>query len=337
MNVAAEAAAQPRQIFPPLTPAEYADLRESIQRQGVLHPILVDQNGEIVDGHHRKAIADELMVTLPVHPVQVRDEAHACEIVLEANLQHGGNRPRLVQSREDRAPVVLKCRQSGMTESRIAEIVGVSQSVVHDDLQFIGADKVQAPLRLVARDGRSFPSSKATPAESARRDELVAEMTAKGISGVEQARVLGVSQSLVSIIKKRLAEHRAIAGSTRTRAAIAEREERVRDLAAHGHTKDQIAAELGVSRKVVTETCKRYGIEVPADVVRGNVRRIDSNRIVATTVHELEATQIALDMVDLDQLDTAQIEHWTASLSQSIRVLTRFNKRLKEWSSDQQG
>lgn len=328
MTVAVEAT--PRQIFPPLTPAEYGDLRESIQRQGVLHPILVDQHGQIIDGHHRKVIAEELMIALPTKIVEVRDEAHACEVALEANLRHGGDRTRLIQSKQERAAVVIACRERGMTQERIAQLLNVSQRTIAGDvLELSNVAKLKNDLSVVGADGRVRPARRPTPQELERRYQAVAEMTAVGIPGVEQARALGISESLVSLAKKHLRETGLPDATDRSHGARERRAERVRELAASGHTRAQMAAAVGVSQSAVASICKDYGIDVPADV-RGRPRRIDSNRVVSSTVLDLEAAQIALRHVDYDQLDRADIEHWTASLSQSIRVLTQLNKRLKE-------
>ena len=52
-----------KEMFPPLSEPEYADLRESIREAGVLDNLILDRNGDgyvILSGHHRKAIAREL-------------------------------------------------------------------------------------------------------------------------------------------------------------------------------------------------------------------------------------------------------------------------------------
>jgi len=46
------------QVMRALTKDEYRDLKASISENGVKVPILVDENGEIIDGHHRKKICD---------------------------------------------------------------------------------------------------------------------------------------------------------------------------------------------------------------------------------------------------------------------------------------
>ena len=48
------------QPLPPLSEDEYAALKEDIRVNGLTYPIQVDENGNIIDGHHRKQICDEL-------------------------------------------------------------------------------------------------------------------------------------------------------------------------------------------------------------------------------------------------------------------------------------
>lgn len=53
---------QPYQLLPPLSPEDLDRLRESIRERGIEVPIIVDEDGNIIDGHNRKRIADELGV-----------------------------------------------------------------------------------------------------------------------------------------------------------------------------------------------------------------------------------------------------------------------------------
>jgi Predicted transcriptional regulators len=48
------------QVLRPLNPAEYESLKESIRVNGVLTPLVSDENGNIINGHHRRRIFDEL-------------------------------------------------------------------------------------------------------------------------------------------------------------------------------------------------------------------------------------------------------------------------------------
>jgi len=73
------------QVMPALTADEYATLKADIAERGVLVPVVEDQHGNIVDGHHRKRIADELSVPCPVErrtftDEQARDTAFALNL-----------------------------------------------------------------------------------------------------------------------------------------------------------------------------------------------------------------------------------------------------------------
>jgi ParB-like chromosome segregation protein Spo0J len=48
------------QVMPDLTPEVYEALKSDIELKGVLVPIEVDEEGNILDGYHRKKICDEL-------------------------------------------------------------------------------------------------------------------------------------------------------------------------------------------------------------------------------------------------------------------------------------
>ncbi len=52
--------AQPYQVFGPLSPETHRALEADIEKRGVQVAVEVDENGEILDGHHRKQIADKL-------------------------------------------------------------------------------------------------------------------------------------------------------------------------------------------------------------------------------------------------------------------------------------
>ena len=53
------------QLLPSLTAHEYEVLYNSIKEHGILHPIEVDEEGNILDGHHRFSIAEKLGIECP--------------------------------------------------------------------------------------------------------------------------------------------------------------------------------------------------------------------------------------------------------------------------------
>lgn len=51
------------QVMPPLTADEYAELKSDIEQRGVMVPVEYDEEGNILDGHHRVQICEELGIT----------------------------------------------------------------------------------------------------------------------------------------------------------------------------------------------------------------------------------------------------------------------------------
>lgn len=118
-----------------------------------------------------------------------------------------------------------------------------------------------------------------------------------------------------------------------SRAAVAARVEKAKEMAAQGYTSRQIATAVGVTIEGFPEFRKRHGIDVPADAVVGKTRHIDPNRVVEETVASLEGLAMGVGLIDdprIAGLNPDLIEGWATSLRASLTVLTQFSKQLKE-------
>jgi ParB-like chromosome segregation protein Spo0J len=164
-----------RNEFPPLDADTQAGLRASIERFGVLVPIVVDLEGNILDGHHRLAICTELKVQYPLTIVVpmptlcnltadegVKVEEHrkaiyekineACErfeladegkwgwveVDLDADLTEVArtlNLDRRHLSAEQRRSLVAELRSEGKSIRAIATATGVSKTQVTRDIK----------------------------------------------------------------------------------------------------------------------------------------------------------------------------------------------------------
>lgn len=77
------------QLLPKLKPAEFEALKESIRRDGVIVPVVVRSNGDMIDGHHRRAIAEDLGVDCPTKVVDIDDEtADRWRLILNLARRH---------------------------------------------------------------------------------------------------------------------------------------------------------------------------------------------------------------------------------------------------------
>ena len=118
-----------------------------------------------------------------------------------------------------------------------------------------------------------------------------------------------------------------------------ERADLIADLAAKGYASPQMVKHVGVSEETVRQIARDYGIEIPGDKVTLGTRRIDSLKVARETVDSLEGIVSTLSLINtesLRELDPSEATQWVASLDLSLRALNRFNKALKEATSEHQ-
>jgi transposase-like protein len=146
----------PYQLLPRLTDDEYQSLKADIAENGIRVPIDVDEDGLILDGHHRAWITADLGVDCPRRTLTgLTDEgkrAHAVAV----------NVHRRSLSREQRRELVARLRSDGMSLPRIAKTVGVSLGTAHADVQAFSSESL--PDRVIGADGKSYAASRPLPA-----------------------------------------------------------------------------------------------------------------------------------------------------------------------------
>jgi hypothetical protein len=131
---------------------ELAKLKESIQEFGILEPIIVTDHLEIINGHTRAEIAQELgfggdQVPHVVAPWEAQKRQDAA-VVLNSDCKREFNRER-------RLTTVKKLRELGWGYKRIARACSVTTSVIEYDLESLGL-KEPPPSR---RDEPSTPEA----------------------------------------------------------------------------------------------------------------------------------------------------------------------------------
>ncbi len=137
-------------LFPALDSATEAALRESIQRFGVLVPVVRDQHGRTLDGHHRSRLGDEMKVQYRVDVVNVESDEQAREIAATLNTD------RRQLDATQRRDVVAALREQGHSLRAIAGAVGVSHEQVRTDVSTV--NDLTVPDRVVGLDGKSRPT-----------------------------------------------------------------------------------------------------------------------------------------------------------------------------------
>jgi len=143
------------QLLPPLSDEEYQALKADIAAQGVLVPVVIDEDtGEVIEGHHRLRAWTELRaagVKVPDYPKQVvrfANDDDRVAFVLAANLF------RRHLTREQRAEVVARLRAEGWSLRHIGEVVGVDDKTVRNDLAEIAEKSaIKLPERVERKGG----------------------------------------------------------------------------------------------------------------------------------------------------------------------------------------
>lgn len=149
------------QVMPELTPIEYAALKASIAERGVLVPVEVDENGDLLDGHHRVRAWQELRaegVKVPKYATLIRKgmtEEQKRNHARELNVQ------RRQLTKEQRKKVIQDMRADGMSYPRIAAAVGVSVGQAYNAAK----DEAFKSERVTGSDGKSYPSTQQTKPE----------------------------------------------------------------------------------------------------------------------------------------------------------------------------
>lgn len=77
---------KPYEVTLGLSADEYAALRADIAEHGMLVPVVHDQHGKILDGHHRARVAADLDVDYPIEVREVADTVEAWDVALAFNL-----------------------------------------------------------------------------------------------------------------------------------------------------------------------------------------------------------------------------------------------------------
>jgi N6-adenosine-specific RNA methylase IME4/ParB-like chromosome segregation protein Spo0J len=142
--------------MPALSASEYDELKSDIKARGVMVPIEYDDEGNVIDGHHRLQICEELGIS--VWPRMIRkgwtdEEKRAHAIALNIARRH--------LTKQQREKLWVEMRKSGMTLEAISKADGtVSKSTVHEALKDHVSDSGNVPATIVDTKGRKQPTKK---------------------------------------------------------------------------------------------------------------------------------------------------------------------------------
>jgi len=163
----------PFQFLPPLSDEEYRSLEDSVRQHGVQVPILVDENGAVLDGHHRREIAERLGLDCPRRVAADLTDPQKRTLALTLNLA------RRHLTREQKRSLVAASVKADpeLSDRQHAERTGVDHHTVAAVRTFLeSTGEIPQSTTRVSADGRQRP---ATQPERVERVTVKADYIAK--------------------------------------------------------------------------------------------------------------------------------------------------------------
>jgi ParB-like chromosome segregation protein Spo0J len=211
-----------KDLFRPHTPEEYASMKADIAANGILRPVTLNPEGQVIDGQHRLMIAAELGIpyenirfhTLPL--LTIEECAHAANsLQLEGRQLTAEERLTAMHKRNDR---IREDVANGKSKRASAVANGVSEFTARKALKSAAALPIApapsppVPAKLEGLDGKLYPSTKPDPEVLEERAERVAEAKAKGATVDQIAEEEQVSPRTVKSDLKKAKEKKAPRG-----------------------------------------------------------------------------------------------------------------------------
>ena|GEM_PF-3294195 len=193
------------QVLPDLSESEYGELKSDIAERGVMVPVEFDQDGNVLDGHHRLKICEELGIT--DYPKVIRaglteseKRYHARKLNMARRQMNQEQRRQLIQDQLKETPE--------KSDRQIADSLGVSPTTVGNarhDLEdsnqlsrldsSVGADGKIRPRVVPKKPATFFNPSKKQEEEIKENLPAIIEKLDSGVAkDATQARIMAVDE-----------------------------------------------------------------------------------------------------------------------------------------------
>lgn len=144
---------QKYQVMPDLSPEKYQELKASIIKNGILVPIEVDEEGNIIDGYHRAQIAQELGIECPSNTKHYPDENAKFEAAITLNADRRGG-----LNREEKQELIKRYIKAAPDKSsrQIADMLSVDHKTVEAQkkkLESVG--EIPQQETVLTKDGKT--------------------------------------------------------------------------------------------------------------------------------------------------------------------------------------
>jgi transcriptional regulator with XRE-family HTH domain len=117
-------------ILPPLTTSEFDALKSDIKANGVLVPIIVDENGDILDGHHRYKCDKNAPVKVVSGLSASEKEAFTIRVNLARRNLSPNQKADILTRQKTLAKLLRSEDEKTWTQAKVAAVLGVDRSTV---------------------------------------------------------------------------------------------------------------------------------------------------------------------------------------------------------------
>lgn len=148
---------QPYQFLPPLSDAEYDALRADIAANGMRHPIIVDEHGKVLDGHHRAKVAAELGFKPEREVIAGLTEQEKRDLAFTLNAA----RRHMDQAQRRTAVIASLKADPQLSDRQHGRRTGVSHPTVASiRAELVAAGRLESLTSRIGADGRERPASR---------------------------------------------------------------------------------------------------------------------------------------------------------------------------------
>lgn len=170
--------ATPFQLMPELPTWEFEALKESIRQHGVIVPVVRDEHGTIIDGHHRDRACRELKIRdVPTITLAGLTEEQKRDHALVLNLVR-----RKITRKQMRAIIATELRRTpDISNQWLAEIVGSTDKTVDSVRQeLIAGSEIPILDSYRAKDGKRYPATRLYTERAKQADRARAALATLG-------------------------------------------------------------------------------------------------------------------------------------------------------------
>lgn len=293
-GTAAAAAKAPHQFFKPLPLDIEGALRASIQRFGVLVPVMRDQHGDILDGHNRQRIADELEIPVPETTIHVEEGER--ELVARTL-----NAVRRQLTAKDLAEQITYLSDQGHSTRAIAGALSIGKTTVHRAVTDAAPSPSGTVERVTGLDGRSRPKKSLTKAQKEERNNTIDDLIESGMSEADVATAVGVAASTVHRIRTR---HDNDPAPASYEAEVNAAGEVLADAFGQGIIREDASD--------IDESDPRLALDA---------MRTSADQFMGVLIHDLARVVLSVGDIDLTQLTPELRDGWVNSLRSGADVL----------------